>query len=52
MKGLVKLDITISNRNLKYYLELQRKITIISGSSGTGKSVLRDFIEVYNNDES
>ena len=52
MKGLVDIEVTIPNSKVVYRLSLDRKVSILSGGSGSGKSVLRDFIEVCNNDES
>lgn len=48
MKG--KYTISITARKAEYVLELTRKITVIKGQSGTGKSsilrLLRDFLEL------
>ena len=52
MKGLVDIEVTIPNSKVVYRLSLDRKVSILSGGSGSGKSVLRDFIEVCNNDGS
>lgn len=39
-----KLHIEIMSKKLKYSLEVQRKITIIRGDSGTGKTTLAKMI--------
>lgn len=48
MKG--KYTISITARKAEYILEIERKITVIKGRSGTGKSsvlrLLRDFLEL------
>jgi energy-coupling factor transporter ATP-binding protein EcfA2 len=45
MKG--KYYIEISNRKLQYQLEIERKITLIKGNSGTGKTTLIKMLEGY-----
>lgn len=47
MTGRIK--ISVSNRNLKYDFEIKRKITVIQGDSGTGKTTLLRLIEDYSN---
>jgi hypothetical protein len=42
-----KYYIEISNRKLKYKLEFERKITLIKGNSGTGKTTLIRMIQGY-----
>jgi energy-coupling factor transporter ATP-binding protein EcfA2 len=42
-----KYYIEISNRKLKYKLEIERKITLIKGNSGTGKTTLIRMIQGY-----
>jgi energy-coupling factor transporter ATP-binding protein EcfA2 len=42
-----KYYIEISNRKLKYKLEIERKITLIKGNSGTGKTTLIKMIQGY-----
>jgi energy-coupling factor transporter ATP-binding protein EcfA2 len=42
-----KYYIEISNRKLKYKLEIERKITLIKGNSGTGKTTLIKIIQGY-----
>lgn len=43
--------IKIYNKKVSYDFEIRRKITIISGDSGTGKTTLVDLIEKANNGE-
>jgi energy-coupling factor transporter ATP-binding protein EcfA2 len=45
MKG--KYYIEISNRKLKYKLEIERKVTLIKGNSGTGKTTLIKMLQGY-----
>jgi predicted ATPase len=42
-----KYYIEISNRKLKYKLEIERKITLIKGNSGTGKITLIRMLQGY-----
>lgn len=45
MKG--KFDLNIVSRKAVYHLEIERKITVIKGNSGTGKSSLLRLIADY-----
>lgn len=42
-----KFKIEVSNGNIEYSLEIDHKITVFMGDSGTGKSVLQNIIEDY-----
>ena len=42
MKGVYK--VIVENKRLEYHLQLRRKITIIRGDSGTGKTRLLRMI--------
>ena len=45
MKG--KIDVSVSNGNVKYEFQLRRNLTIIRGDSATGKTTLIELIREY-----
>lgn len=42
-----KHSVKISNKRLSYELEIERKVTVIKGNSGTGKTTLISMIQGY-----
>lgn len=50
MKG--KHRVIVSTKRLKYYFELKRNLTVVSGESATGKTTLVDMIRDYINNPS
>ena len=46
--NLGKVEIAIDSFNIKYYLTVDRKFTLICGNSGSGKSFLCDIIHEVN----
>ena len=45
MKGIIKL--TVRTKKISYELELKRKISIIQGNSGTGKTNLFNILKQW-----
>ncbi|MCD7948952.1 MAG: hypothetical protein LUG12_01650 [Erysipelotrichaceae bacterium] len=42
-----KHHIEIENRRAKYILDIERKVTVIKGNSGTGKTTLIRMLQGY-----